>query len=311
VYIAGCASDHVGGDVDDGGAAGIDGHVAAEGRAPGDEGLDGGSVEAALDGGEATIEAGPPPADGSVFGLDEGADCGMAVIAGRVTVAGEGLENVEVCLSCSDFSYPRMTAVLTDGGGRYAEEISVPSAFFPVSSMGCEVTPRLYGYAFEPSSVFFTGREMCAGMANADFAASAIAPARNAAGSWEVVSYRCPTDPRLEYLCSPREPDGACGDRTLCPRETGAVLPFEQGCLFSEDSINCVDGNLYTEGSGVCEVSYPQRFSIDRNYEGEFDEGTRAWRITETTSETAMSSPTMGWTALPVSGELVLERVED
>lgn len=314
VLVAGCASAHEAGHGEgdpagvDAGAAGqgqasgeeeLDGSVAREGRAPGDEGLYGGPGDAGIGAGDAGIEAGRPAADGSIFLPYEGADCGTATIAGRVTVEDEGLEEVEICFRCNAGStVVRGTSVLTNRRGRYASELSVPEPIVIVPvSVGCGVTPRLYGYAFEPSSVRFTSAEMCAGISNADFVARAIALAPNATGSWEVVSSRCLPGSELATPCSPREP--------------GTVFTFEQGCLFSEESTYCVDGNLYTAGTGICESTYPQRFSADSYYDGEFDQETQTWRITETTVQTAMGSPTMGWTLPSAPAEMVLERVGD
>jgi hypothetical protein len=317
VLVAGCASAREKGGVEgdpavvDAGAARqgrtsgdeeLDSNVEMGGGAPDDEGLDGEPADAGIGRGDASIEAVRPAADGSLLFLDAQVACATATIAGRVTVAGEGLENVEICIACSG----DVSSVVTDGEGRYAMEISLGdvSPLFPVR---CGVTPRLSGYRFEPSSVSFTDEEMCAGISNADFVTRAIAPAPNATGSWELVSYRCPSDPALEYRCSPRETDGSCANRAICPRETGDVFTFEQGCLFLEESSDCVDGNLYTEGSGVCRSYYPQRFSTDRYHEGEFDEETQTWHITETTVQTAMGWSTMG----PVLAELALERAGD
>jgi hypothetical protein len=302
-----CSSAHEGGD-DDGGGAGIDGQVTGQGRAAGDAGFDAGvSMEGSAPGqqradggpGDGGAETGSPPADGSILPLDEDADCGTATIAGRVTVAGEGLEEVEICFVCNaGYNVFRATSVLTNRRGWYSSELAVPEPIAIVlASGGCSVKPRLYGYAFEPSSVHFTSAEMCAGISNADFVARALGLAPNATGSWEVVSSRCLPGSEWSFSCS--------------PRERGTVFTFERGCLFSEESAYCVDGNLYTAGTGICESTYPQRFSERRYYDGEFDEETGTWRITETTEQTAMGSPTMGWTLLSAPAEMVLERVGD
>jgi hypothetical protein len=51
--------------------------------------------------------------------------------------------------------------------------------------------------------------------------------------------------------------------------------------------------------------------SFDRYHDGEFDQETQTWHITERSVETAMGSPTMGVVYPPVPAELVLERVGD
>lgn len=235
---------------------------------------------------------------------NEGAEPG---ISGRITIQGQGLDAVEVCCAYDIQSglLGEAISVQTDQTGRYR--------FFREDDLHeCEITPRRFGYEFEPESLFYREEEVHSGVIQADFVAREIPIEPHATGSWQLVSYECEEDARLKELSEAR-PDIYDSVRgLLCLTPTKEVYTFEKGCLFEERSINCVVGKEYSGGDGSC-TGYVETYHIGAtNYATTtssneyFDEETQRWHFAHTKTMFVTGNPVCS-----ADTELVLERVEE
>lgn len=199
---------------------------------------------------------------------------GTAVVEGLITIEGDCLSGVEVCVTRSFDTWSICSLVTTDRYGRFiyrddSEYSDAHHIYF---------RPRKGGFTFEPEyhDRYFDPDGDETNLEPLRFTAIRRGYLSHATGRWRVI------EDKDISVCTPTMPT-----TSMCqsnPDQTGNTFEFTDGCLF--EGMNCVSDLEYKDVSDFCRsfdlwnAGHGLNFS-PVIYEGEFDPDTQRWIITK------------------------------
>ncbi len=202
-------------------------------------------------------------------------------ISGIISINGECLSSVEVCLSYQVTGGGlEAIEVYTNQYGRF--DFSYRPDYYPLQDgSGFSLTPRKNGYRFDPPLIPLNKSDIISGVEGLSISATQVALPSYATGQWIVIEDACELPPGVSGEMTV-DLTTQCYTMGRLEDQSGDLLTFENGCLFG--GIGCVDGLNYSDHEAFCRRSIQSGMLRKRPVftSGEYEEESQTWRISRT-----------------------------